>query len=427
MRGKDEQQLDMFSYVNPEQRVPQEHPLRSLRAMTDEALPDLQPRFNKLYAKTGRPSIAPEKLLRALLLQALYSVRSERMLMEQLDYNLLFRPQHLNLTAIPLIRPIPAFLRRAAGAVTSCNRPRSPPSPLASESAWSGCPPLRAPSSQGALDEGIGMNLPRARVSMIVFFMVAFGIPWTTWIVLRMKHVAFPEGTLAFTLSTAFCSAGGVVATYIANGRSGLKELAHRCVLYRVPVAWWLYALFLAPAVHAVATVIYGTAHGRVGPVRPMERFHQWWLFYMFLFILFQGPLAEELAWRGFLLPRLLGKCSPLRASMILGVVWAAWHINVFFSPISTWALFTASAVALSILMTVLFLHTHGSVLLAIVMHWSVIPGKHIVRTLFPVSQEPPDWLRAAVVITVSVIMVAIMGRKLSAAAPHNPNTAALS
>src|SRR5437868_13009810 len=88
MRGKDEQQLDVFSYISPEQRVPHDHPLRPLRGMTDEALRDLQPRFNKLYAKTGRPSIAPEKLLRALLLQALYSVRSERMLMEQLNYNL---------------------------------------------------------------------------------------------------------------------------------------------------------------------------------------------------------------------------------------------------------------------------------------------------------------------------------------------------
>src|SRR5450756_207278 len=91
MRGQDEQQLDVFSYVSPEQRVPPDHPLRSLRDMTDEALRELQPRFNKLYAKTGRPSIAPEKLLRALLLQALYSVRSERMLMEQLNYSLLFR------------------------------------------------------------------------------------------------------------------------------------------------------------------------------------------------------------------------------------------------------------------------------------------------------------------------------------------------
>ena len=77
MRRKDEQQLEVFSYVSPEQRVPQDHPLPSLRFMTDEALRELQPRFNKLYAETGRPSIAPEKLLRALLLQALYSVRSE--------------------------------------------------------------------------------------------------------------------------------------------------------------------------------------------------------------------------------------------------------------------------------------------------------------------------------------------------------------
>src|ERR1035437_6612630 len=88
---KHEQQLDVFSYISPEQRVPHDHPLRPLRVMTDEALRELQPRFNKLYAKPGRPSIAPEKLLRALLLQALYSVRSERLLMEQLDYNLLFR------------------------------------------------------------------------------------------------------------------------------------------------------------------------------------------------------------------------------------------------------------------------------------------------------------------------------------------------
>jgi hypothetical protein len=91
MRGDDEQQLDVFSYVSPEQRIPQDHPLRPVRAMADEALRDLKPRFSKLYAKAGRPSIAPEKLLRALLLQVLYSVRSERMLMEQLNYNLLFR------------------------------------------------------------------------------------------------------------------------------------------------------------------------------------------------------------------------------------------------------------------------------------------------------------------------------------------------
>jgi transposase len=81
----------MYSYRTTEMRVPQEHPLRPLRRMCDEALRQLSPLFARLYSHTGRPSIAPEMLLRALLLQALYSVRSERMLIEQLDYNLLFR------------------------------------------------------------------------------------------------------------------------------------------------------------------------------------------------------------------------------------------------------------------------------------------------------------------------------------------------
>jgi transposase len=81
----------MWSYVPLEQRVPADHPLRAIRTMVDRVLTDLSPAFDRLYSRVGRPSIAPEKLLRALLLQVLYSVRSERQLMEQLDYNLLFR------------------------------------------------------------------------------------------------------------------------------------------------------------------------------------------------------------------------------------------------------------------------------------------------------------------------------------------------
>jgi transposase len=91
MRGDDRQQGTMFSYLSPETRVPQDHPLRVIRRLVDEALMELSPRFGALYAESGRPSIAPEKLLRAQLLQVLYTVRSERQLMEQLDYNLLFR------------------------------------------------------------------------------------------------------------------------------------------------------------------------------------------------------------------------------------------------------------------------------------------------------------------------------------------------
>ena len=91
MRGDDLQQDAMFSYVSPERRVPADHPLRPIRRMVDQVLKGLSGRFDTLYSSTGRPSIAPEKLLRTLLLQVLYTVRSERLLLEQLDYNLLFR------------------------------------------------------------------------------------------------------------------------------------------------------------------------------------------------------------------------------------------------------------------------------------------------------------------------------------------------
>ena len=91
MRGEDAGQVAAFSYVSPEQRVPKEHPLRPLLRIVNDVLGRMSPLFEKLYSHTGRPSIPPEKLLRALLLQVLYTIRSERMLMEQLDYNLLFR------------------------------------------------------------------------------------------------------------------------------------------------------------------------------------------------------------------------------------------------------------------------------------------------------------------------------------------------
>ena len=91
MRGGDIRRDGLFSYVRPESRIPDNHPLRVIRRVADEALSALDAQFAALYSQNGRPSIPPEQLLRALLLQAFYSIRSERQLMEQLNYNLLFR------------------------------------------------------------------------------------------------------------------------------------------------------------------------------------------------------------------------------------------------------------------------------------------------------------------------------------------------
>ncbi len=91
MRGDDIQQTTMFSYLSPEQGVPVDHPLRAIRDFADQVLDGLSETFDEMYSTVGRRSVAPEKLLRALLLRVLYSMRSERLLMEELNYNLLFR------------------------------------------------------------------------------------------------------------------------------------------------------------------------------------------------------------------------------------------------------------------------------------------------------------------------------------------------
>ena len=91
MRGRDDQQASVFSYVSAEERIPADHPLRAIRATVDAVLKAMSKEFDALYAKAGRQSIAPERLLRALLLQLFYSIRSERMLIEQLNYSWLFR------------------------------------------------------------------------------------------------------------------------------------------------------------------------------------------------------------------------------------------------------------------------------------------------------------------------------------------------
>ena len=127
MRGADEQPGSMFSYVSLEDRVAADHPLRAIRRITDRALERLSPRFGALYIHFGRPSIPPEKLLRALLLQALYTIRSERQLMEQLDYNLLFRwfvglGMDDPVVAVDLLEESgPAVGRRHSGRVLRCD------------------------------------------------------------------------------------------------------------------------------------------------------------------------------------------------------------------------------------------------------------------------------------------------------------------
>jgi len=121
MRGRDDRSDGLFSYVRLEKRIPDDHPLRPIRKLVDEVLKQMSVRLDALYAATGRPSIAPEMLLRATLLQAFFSVRSERQLMEQIDYNLLFRWFGLFIKAQASIS-VPHRGRGATASATSTRR-----------------------------------------------------------------------------------------------------------------------------------------------------------------------------------------------------------------------------------------------------------------------------------------------------------------
>src|SRR5262249_2884 len=165
VRGDDEQSGHLFSYLSPEQRVPPDHPLRTIRVMTDDALRRLSPRFDAIYATTGRPSIPPEHLLRALVLQVLYSVRSERMVMEQLEYNLLFR-WFVGLAMDDAVWRRPPSPRIAIGSwrATSPGPSLQMSSPKLAVDA--SCPPSISPSTARCWKRGRARRVSNGRTSL---------------------------------------------------------------------------------------------------------------------------------------------------------------------------------------------------------------------------------------------------------------------
>lgn len=122
MRGQEKFQQNPFSNISPGQRIPKDHPLRPIRKIVDQALQDMHGRFSERYCSNGRPSIPPEQMLRALLLQVFYTIRSERLLMEQLHYNLLFRL----LVGLSMDDPV-GIIPRFPKIATVCSTVKSPP------------------------------------------------------------------------------------------------------------------------------------------------------------------------------------------------------------------------------------------------------------------------------------------------------------
>jgi membrane protease YdiL (CAAX protease family) len=209
---------------------------------------------------------------------------------------------------------------------------------------------------------------------MLVFLLVAFGPSWVGWSIYQALHLDRQSalGATLFLFGWS-CSFAGFAAWYTEGGWPAVRDLARRCVRAAVPLRWWAVALTFPMGYQAVAFAVHGLLAGGVGEVRPFAIADYWSSAGLALFL--TGPLGEEAGWRGFLLPRVLERHSPLGASLLVGLIWAVWHVPVFlrneFSTLHGTVIFTGTIVCYSVVMAVLFLHTRQSVLLAIVIHWT--------------------------------------------------------
>jgi membrane protease YdiL (CAAX protease family) len=252
------------------------------------------------------------------------------------------------------------------------------------------------------------------RRSMIVFFLVGYGIPWLGWTSIQIWNPAPPLRTALFYTGD-FMTVAGFVATFVAGGGVALRALFSRVVRVRAGLGWVLFALFLPLAWLAIPALWYGSQHGGLGPVHLAGLAS--YLAPATLIAFTTGPLGEEVGWRGYLLPRMLTRYGPVAASLILGFIWGIWHFPLYaksvFASVGTGASFTVHTMCFAVLMTVLWAFTNGSVFWAIILHYTVNVTPGVIRAVFPEMKSQPanvDLLELGLVIVVTVVVVLAVG-----------------
>ncbi len=253
-----------------------------------------------------------------------------------------------------------------------------------------------------------------SRRSVVVFFLVAFGIPWLGWTIRAVSGLEGPGATVLFYTGD-FMTVGGFVAVAVAAGILGFRSLLRRYFQIPASVGWILFALFLPLVWNLIPTLIYGATHGGIGRIDPAG-LGQYFAPGVLL-AMTTGPLGEEAGWRGFLQPRMLKRYSPLATSLILGVIWSVWHVPLYwdtvFAGFSSAAAFTVSTMCFSVLMTVLWGFTRASVFWAIIFHWSVNISGRVVGGVFPDIETPSSNLwEPATLVVVTVMVFVLVGRE---------------
>jgi membrane protease YdiL (CAAX protease family) len=246
------------------------------------------------------------------------------------------------------------------------------------------------------------------RRSMIVFFVVGFGVPWIGWTTRAVTGLEGGAGTALFYTGD-FMTIAGFVATLVAAGMVGFRSLLRRYFQIGTPMGWALFALFIPLTWNLFPILIYGASHGGIGKI---DLTGLGPLIVPALLAMTTGPLGEEAGWRGHLQPRMLKRYSPLFASLIIGVIWSIWHVplyydSVFASPMGA-IYFTIGTLCFSVLLTVLWGFTRASVFWAIILHWTINITPRAVLAVFPDIKPPEDAVEPLSVIFMIVATVVV-------------------
>jgi uncharacterized protein len=237
-----------------------------------------------------------------------------------------------------------------------------------------------APVQPAAAHQGV-----LARHPLLFYFIIAYAGSWLVWLPLALSEDG--SSVLPFSIPLLLAYFGyaaflgpflsGFVMTGATEGREGIGRLLRRFVLWRVGLGWYLFILLGVPSIFALAAVLMPGALGSFAGLAPLSPLP---LLILFVFVFFLGgPFAEEPGWRGFALPRLQRRHGPLVGSLILGPLWALWHLPLFFVP--AWAtpptilnivLYVVAATAVNIIFTWVFNNTKGSLLIAILLHAAI-------------------------------------------------------
>jgi membrane protease YdiL (CAAX protease family) len=248
--------------------------------------------------------------------------------------------------------------------------------------------------------------------ALVVYFLVACIPPWIGWSLLSFGVVSqhAPYAPLLY-LTGYGVSIGGIIATGMSEGLGGIRRLLGNAVRLAVPVRWWLYALLLPPVLYACAALLFIVLTGepvRVYPAALLQLATPGALLPFFF-----GPFAEELGWRGFLLPALTRRVSVLPACLIVGVIWAIWHWPIEYQVLLVFPGLVWAATCMNFMIGAVYLRTR-SLPLAMIMHWSFNSMAPVVPNLFPGLPGPASsplvqWTEAGVLALGAVLSAPIL------------------